>query len=49
MSFLVKTVCDGTHVDRNIRSFKGADNMLQNRSNKFIKITHYHMVDILNT
>ena len=39
MSFLEKTVRDGTHVHRNIRSFKGADDMLQNRSNKFIEIT----------
>ena len=38
MSFLVKIVRDGIHVDQNIRSFKG-DDMLQNRSNKFIKIT----------
>ena len=39
MSFLVKTVCDDIHVDWNIRSFKGPDDMLQNRYNKFIKIT----------
>ena len=39
MTFLVKSICDGIHVDWNIRSFKEADDMLQNRSNKFIKIT----------